>query len=108
MKNIKANELCIEIMKGNREENVFLDVRSKEEFQEENIPGVVNIPLSELEENIKQIEPYQNIFVHCAAGGRSQTACSILEKHGFKNVYNVEGGINAWKECHLPTQHKSL
>ena len=42
------------------------------------------------------------IFVYCAAGKRSAKAAEILEEKGFKKVYQLKGGLNAWKEAKLP------
>ena len=50
-----------------------------------------------------QIRPDQHVSVTCARRLRSSTACSILQIHGFEHVYNLTGGMSAWKAAKLPT-----
>lgn len=71
----------------------LLDVRSIMEFEENHIPGAINIPLDTLEANIKQIESMQKpIVVYCLSGGRSGIAAGILQQNGVSDCYNG-GGI---------------
>lgn len=82
---------------------ICVDVRTGEEHEEMRIPGVVNIPMSELHEHIDDLKWHKEVYVHCASGGRSAMACSALTKAGLTNVCNVEGGITAWREQGLLT-----
>ena len=43
------------------------------------------------------------LFVICAGGGRSPSAAAFLANHGYHCVYNVLGGMNAWKNAGYPT-----
>lgn len=71
----------------------LLDVRSVMEFEENHIPGAINIPLDSVEANIKQIEVMPKpIIVYCLSGGRSGIATSILQQNGLQDVHNG-GGI---------------
>jgi len=71
----------------------LLDVRSPMEFEENHIPGAINIPLDIVESSIKQISEMQKpIVVYCLSGGRSSTASSILQQNGIQDIYNG-GGI---------------
>ena len=71
----------------------LLDVRSPMEFEENHIPGAINIPLDIIESNMKQISAMQKpIVVYCLSGGRSSTAASILQQNGIQDIYNG-GGI---------------
>ncbi len=103
MKTISAEELCDLIKNSDKHENVFIDVRTPEEYLEKRIPGVINIPLNELETRLEELKPYKNIYVHCKKGGRGGQACEVLGGLGFENVYNLEGGLDAWESCHLET-----
>ncbi len=77
---------------------VILDVRSYEEFEEGFIEGAVLIPVDELESRYSEIEKYDKILVYCRSGNRSVTASQILLDNGFKEVYNLLGGIQAREE----------
>ena len=71
----------------------LLDVRSVMEFEENHIPGAINIPLDTIESNIKHIaELPKPIIVYCLSGGRSSIATSIIQQNGVIDAYNG-GGI---------------
>ena len=96
MKTCTAQELKEALEKGG--ENVrFIDVRSPEEYAQERIEGFTNVQLSV--ELVKDWNKEDVIYAHCLEGGRSKFACMQLENIGFKNTFNVEGGIQAWKEA---------
>lgn len=73
----------------------LIDVREPHEFEQENLGGEL-MPLSMLEEFIPQIKKDGVVVVHCQSGMRSKRAIEFLkENHGFENLVNLEGGINA-------------
>ena len=78
---------------------VILDVRTQGEYDAEHICNAILIPLDELESSLNELYPYNNteILVYCQSGSRSTNASQILNINGFTKVYNMEGGISAWK-----------
>jgi len=90
-------EKAHEMLEGNPEQIILLDVRTEGEYNAEYIPGAINIPLSDLENRIDELDSSKAIIVYCQSGGRSRTAGETLAQRGFI-VYNMEGGINAWRE----------
>jgi adenylyltransferase/sulfurtransferase len=74
---------------------VLLDVREPNEYEIANLGGKL-IPLGSLAENISQLDSADEIVVHCKMGSRSARAQAVLNKFGFKKVFNLEGGIDAW------------
>ena len=90
-------EKAHELIEGNPEEIILLDVRTEGEYNVEYIPRAINIPLSDLESRIDELDSSKAIIVYCQSGGRSRRASETLAQRGFI-VYNMEGGINAWKE----------
>ena len=90
-------EKAHEMLEGNSKQIILLDVRTEGEYNAEYIPGAINIPLSDLESRIDELDSSKAIIVYCKSGGRSRTASETLAQRGFV-VYNMEGGINAWKE----------
>jgi rhodanese-related sulfurtransferase len=82
-----------------KEDILLLDIRTKEEYEEKNIPNSINIQLNDLLYNIDEIEEYKNkkIVVYCRSGHRSITACNLLSMEGFSNLYNLEKGIINYK-----------
>jgi sulfur-carrier protein adenylyltransferase/sulfurtransferase len=82
-----------------RQEKVFiLDVRNPEEFQICRIPGSKLIPLPELPQRFRELDPGSEIIVHCKSGMRSLKAQAFLRQQGFQNVVNLKGGILAWAD----------
>lgn len=90
--NISQKEM-LEIIKNNNNV-IILDVRSQQEYKEGHINNSINIPVYDLEKNAKSKLNNDNIIiVYCSAGIRSKRALQILKKMGYKNLYNIEGGI---------------
>lgn len=82
--------------KEKKEELPILDVREVDEFQEGHIPSATNIPLSQLEDRMKELDKTTSYYVICHSGGRSANACAYLSQQGF-DVTNVMGGMSSWK-----------
>ncbi|MFC2163170.1 rhodanese-like domain-containing protein [Candidatus Altiarchaeota archaeon] len=74
-------------------EFTLLDVRTRREYALQNIKGSVNIPSPELRTRHAEIDSNKEVVVICNSGHRSSTATSLLKQNGFKNVYNVAGGM---------------
>jgi sulfur-carrier protein adenylyltransferase/sulfurtransferase len=74
----------------------LVDVREAYEYEAGNIGGVL-IPLSILPENMDIISKEKPVVVHCKSGARSQKAIALLKEKGFDNVFNLKGGILAYK-----------
>ncbi|MHC1734459.1 MAG: rhodanese-like domain-containing protein [Erysipelotrichaceae bacterium] len=76
---------------------VLLDVRTPEEFNDERIPGAINLPLDEIGEStlalLKDLD--QEIYVYCRSGNRSAQAATKLVGLGYTKVYDF-GGIIDW------------
>jgi len=76
---------------------VILDVRTLEEYKEGHIENAVWIPVTELESRLHELDTVKETLVYCKLGGRSATASQILVDNGFTSVYNMVGGITAWR-----------
>ncbi len=84
---------------------VIVDVREKDEWDEEHIPDAVHMSrgMLELEIEDKFLDREMTIICHCGGGGRSALAAESLQKMGYKNVRSMVGGFKAWKAAGLPT-----
>ncbi len=81
---------------------IILDVREPYEYNEGHIKEAINIPLSTILVGIDQLKNIQGkkIVLQCRVGGRSMRACQLLQAEGLEHdVWNLEGGIDAWKEA---------
>ena len=94
VKNISPLELKEMLLK---EEGIkLIDVREKWEHNIARINGSELIPLRTFGEHSKKLDINEKIVVFCHHGSRSYSVCQFMAQNGFKNVYNLEGGINAW------------
>jgi rhodanese-related sulfurtransferase len=85
---------------------VLIDVREKDEWDQEHIPDAIHLSRGTLELDIegKVPDPATMIICHCGGGGRSALATDSLQKMGYKNVRSMAGGLKAWKALGLPTE----
>jgi adenylyltransferase/sulfurtransferase len=83
---------------------VLVDVREGDEWRQGHIPQAVGIPRGFLELRVEEKVPDRKtpIIVQCASGTRSLLAARTLRELGYENVYNLNGGFNAWKDRGLP------
>jgi rhodanese-related sulfurtransferase len=77
----------------------ILDVRTNGEVSQGVLPEATQIDYSSqnFESQLNKLDKSKPVFVYCAMGGRSGGASGILAKKGFKNIYDLSGGINAWR-----------
>lgn len=87
---------------------ILLDVRRKNEYEHAHVEGALNIPVDYLKRNLNLLPDTKPVYVHCAAGYRSVIACSILEREGRKQIWNVNGGFQALKETKLSLQTQEI
>ncbi len=83
---------------SNHKEGTYnlLDVRQPGEYEQNHIPGGMLMPLAELQDRAGELDPQKPTIVYCAVGGRSRVAAQVLAGKGFKEIYNLAGGIKAW------------
>ncbi|MCM3122363.1 MULTISPECIES: rhodanese-like domain-containing protein [unclassified Mesobacillus] len=74
-----------------------LDVRTPDEFAAGHIPGAKLVPLQVIESMLSELDQDEKYLVVCRSGNRSTQASGILAENGFKNIYNMTGGLNEWK-----------
>ena len=86
-------------------EAVIVDVREKDEWDEEHIPDATHLSRGTIELDIEEKVPDLNALIvcHCGGGGRSALAAESLRKMGYKNARSMAGGFKAWKGAGLPT-----
>lgn len=85
---------------------VILDVRTLSEYDSGHIRNAKNIPVTELESRLDELNVNSEILVYCGVGGRSATASQLLVDNGFLHVYNMLGGITAWTDAGFPVYVK--
>ena len=93
---MSANELKQKM--DAREPFELIDVRETFEYEIARIDGARLIPLGEIAERADELPRDRPIVVHCHSGRRSAEAVRLLQQRGFGNIYNLEGGIDAWSD----------
>ena len=93
-----------ELNKAN-DQILLIDVRTPEEFNSGHIENAINIDYKSdsFKDVIGKLDTDQEVYVYCKVGGRSGRSATILKEMGFKNVYDLEGGILAWEKEGLKT-----
>jgi glyoxylase-like metal-dependent hydrolase (beta-lactamase superfamily II) len=79
-----------------------IDVRKESEYAAEHVEDAYSRPLAEINNWIKDINPSEHFYIHCAGGYRSMIAASILQARGYRNFSEVEGGFNAIAKTSVP------
>ena len=76
----------------------IIDVRSPDEIKDGKIEGAMEIEFEsdDFDQKIEPLEREKSYILYCAAGGRSTKAAKRMLQKGFKSVYNLEGGYDAW------------
>jgi rhodanese-related sulfurtransferase len=87
-----------------KEGALIIDVREPDELAEiaYDVKNIKNIPLGELESRLAEVPKDKQVIVVCKKGGRSSKAYNLLKEKGFKNISNMEGGMEAWSEKSFP------
>ena len=81
---------------------VLIDVREEHEYQAAHIDGIL-IPEGMIEQRLDEIPHQGRVVVHCRSGARSARAISMLrDTYGYHNLYNLKGGILAWRDAYAP------
>ena len=83
-------------------ESMIIDVRKDSEYAAEHIEEAYNKPLAYINEWLRDIDPKQHFYLHCAGGYRSMIAASILQARGYRNFSEVAGGFNAITKTSVP------
>jgi len=74
----------------------LLDVREPWEWQLARIEGSELIPMQQIPAQVEELDRSQPTVVICHHGVRSLQVVAFLERLGFANMHNLQGGIDAW------------
>ena len=99
-------EVSVEELVGgwDLDEAQLVDVRETGEWAEGHAPRAVLIPLGELVDRRGELDPARPVVTVCRSGRRSLTAAEILLGAGFRDVWNLAGGMIAWRAAQMPVE----
>jgi rhodanese-related sulfurtransferase len=97
-----------EIKLNSETEKIVLDVRTPGEYAAGHLKSAILIDYyrNDFEQQLEKLDKDKPVFVYCAVGGRSGSASAMLTRLGFKQVYDLQGGINAWLAAGKPVIKK--
>jgi phage shock protein E len=107
-KNFKSENISVEQFKElikDPSKVTILDVRTDKECNAGMIPGAVQLDYykkKEFKDNLAKLPKDKPVLIYCAVGGRSSSAIKDLQEAGFTTVYNLNGGMDAWKDKKMP------
>ncbi len=96
---ISAEEFASQYKAG---ESMVLDVRKETEYAAEHVDEAHSRPLAAINDWVRDVQPNQHFFLHCAGGYRSMIAASILQARGYRNFTEVDGGFVAISKTQAP------
>jgi rhodanese-related sulfurtransferase len=87
-------------------DTVVLDVRTPQEYATGHIKDAVNVDFNakDFAQKVQALDKSKTYLVHCAVGMRSAKACTKLDTFDFPKVYDLKGGIKAWKAAGKPVE----
>jgi len=80
----------------------LVDIRNQDEYLKEHIEGAENKTLDQL--SCACFDESETVVFHCQSGNRTRQAIAFFERLGLKNIFILEGGLNAWKKAKLATE----
>lgn len=87
----------------------LVDVRTPEEFSEAHLEGALNLDINgpEFQNQVASLDKSKPVFVYCLSGGRSKNAAVYLVNNGFKEVYEMTGGMMQWRKAGKPLEENA-
>lgn len=109
---VTVPQVSVHQLKEHEGEWQILDVRRDGEWKAGHIEGAIHQSLDTLGKSFgapgtsawTELDPSKPVAVHCKSGYRSSAATGVLQAHGFREVYNVTGGFDAWAASGLPVE----
>lgn len=90
----------------NKKNAILLDVRTPKEVASEHLVNSTHLDFfsNSFKSELEKLDKSKTVLVYCLSGGRSGKTMTVLKEMGFKEIYNLEGGIAGWKEAGLPLE----
>jgi rhodanese-related sulfurtransferase len=100
--NLSANDFAVKIKEFPT--SPIIDVRTPREFEKGHLVNALNYNWngSDFEKEISTLDKTNLIFIYCLSGSRSSSAANKMRGDGFKQVYEMQGGIIKWRAANFP------
>ncbi len=93
---ITADDVKDLVSKKPQDELEIIDVRQPAEYERGHITGAKLLPLSTIADNTDKLDASKTVVTYCQRGVRSRSAAALLQRKGFKDIFSMNGGIEAW------------
>lgn len=89
-----------------KKQGVVLDVRTPQEYNAGHLTDCTHMDFysSDFSQQLDQLDKNKPVYVYCKVGGRSGKTMSMLKDKGFAEVYNLDGGYDAWSKAKMPVE----
>lgn len=74
----------------------LIDVREPQEFKKGHILGARNIPVTQMKQRLVEIRKDKPVYLYCQSGSRSARAAQLLNKKGYQDLNQLQGGFKKW------------
>jgi len=90
----------------NQGTTLILDIREGDDFAAGHLPRARHIHLTQLPKRVDEIGKFKDktVIVTCRTGAKAASASRLLRQAGFKNVFELRGGVSAWQAASLPVE----
>jgi rhodanese-related sulfurtransferase len=90
----------------NQGTTLILDIREGDDYAAGHLPRARHIPLAQLSKRLDEIGKFKDktVIVTCRTGTKAASASRLLRQAGFKNVFELRGGVSAWQQASLPVE----
>ncbi len=102
LKKYKDIDLNAAVTLMDKKDLIILDVREEKERNAGYIVNDTHIPMGQVKNKLSTLDKNKKVLVYCRKGSRSAHIAGMLTRNKFDQVYNLKGGINAWKKANLP------
>jgi rhodanese-related sulfurtransferase len=87
---------------------IVVDVRTQGEYAQGHLANAVLIDIysADFRSRVGKLDKSKPVFVYCKAGSRSGSAVGVFTEMGFKEIYDLSGGITAWQRASKPIEKK--
>lgn len=86
----------------------FIDVRTSDEYKDGHAPRARNFPLDTLVSRLDALKRDRPVYIICRTDNRSREAAKIMDQYGFKELFVVKGGTDAWLNAGFPIAKNEL
>lgn len=85
-------------------DKIVLDVRTPAEYRQGHLAGatLIDVLESDFKTKAQKLDKSKPLFVYCASGIRSEEAVEILDRLGFREIYELDGGSQEWESAGKP------